>query len=176
MKRKKLKIDVPAKVIIDTSVFINATSQNHPYHQNALDYIGFFQTQGCTIYLSSIVQGEFCLRGDLDNLKGLLGDYLEIPYTNEDAEVCSALLRSKPEIIRNIDKKSARALVKEDFKIISQAKTRRIDAILTADRRLAHVYTQGTLIRGIYIANSLSTFLNELASEIQGPNLFSDLN
>ena len=122
-------------VLLDTSFLISFADGRRKHHAVAMEYYRYLLETSIPIYLSSLVAAEFAVRQPVTDLP--LRTFRVLPfnltYAIQAAELDFKELR-KPE--------DARAVVKEDIKLLAQAAVENISHVLTEDARTLYRYCE----------------------------------
>lgn len=122
-------------VLVDTSFLISFADGGRKHHAVAMEYYRYLLENGIPIYFSSLVAAEFAVRQPITDLP--LRTFRVLPFNLTHAIQAAALdfkqLR-QPE--------NARAVVKEDIKILAQAAAENISHLLTEDARTLYRYCE----------------------------------
>ena len=115
--------------LLDTSFLISLTDKNRPTHEIAKQYYKYMIEQNITMYLSSIVVSEFCIKQPITDLP--LRNFQFLPFNIPDG-IESANIYN---LLGNIKSDDSRTVVRNDLKIIAQALKVNIPVIFTDDFR-----------------------------------------
>ena len=127
---------MPDGVLLDTSFLITFADPTRKHHAVARQYFDFFVEAGVPMFLSTIVASEFGLVQPVTDLP--LDALIVLPFNLADAS-CAAELdfrkyKGTPE--------TTRAAIKDDFKLLGQAKARQLAFLLTEDARTLSRYCE----------------------------------
>lgn len=122
-------MDIPKKVLADSSFLIALLSEGDKHHKSAVAYMKFLSEKEVILYLSPIVGAE--LNEDLNGRElPLLRSLRMLTFTFRDGDMAAEFRKKKH------DRDGAsKDCVKDDLKILAQAITNDMDAIITADSR-----------------------------------------
>ncbi len=123
-------------VLLDTSFLISLVNAHRPHHATAERYYRHMLQTNVPMYFSAIVASEFGIKQDIADLP--LGNFrplnFNIPHGQQAARVWNQLgLR---------DTGDARAVVRDDAKLIAQASHEDIGFILTEDANTLYKYCE----------------------------------
>ncbi len=115
-------------VLLDTSFLITLADKNRDHHETARRYWRHFVENNITIYLSTIVVSEFCVKQAIP--PDILRCCIVLPFNWDDALKAAALdwKRVRPDGVE-------REALKDDIKIIAQAAIADAAYVVTADER-----------------------------------------
>lgn len=125
-------------VLLDTSFFIRLLDPLDPLHLNAKGYYRYFLENDQVMYLSTIVAGEYCVRGTLDQLP--LKQLKVIPYNLDHAQKAGELAHT---VFANKGKLDllSRTIIPNDTKLFAQAEVENsICRYLSSDTESAKIY------------------------------------
>lgn len=131
-------------VLLDTSFLISLVdpSPRRPHHAAAVQFFKFFAEEGVPMFLSTIAASEFHLRQPVTDLP--LDAIITLPFNLDDAmraaELDFTLYKGEPGV--------ARDALKDDFKLLGQAKARDIGFLITEDARSLYKYCQALRAKG----------------------------
>lgn len=121
-------------VLLDTSFLISLADPSRPHHAVAVQYFRHFGQEGIPMFLSTIVASEFHLGQPVSDLP--LDTIIVLPFNLDDAthaaDLNFTLFKGEPG--------TSRDALKDDFKLLGQAKARDIAFILTEDARTLYRY------------------------------------
>jgi hypothetical protein len=115
-------------VILDTGFLISLISKDRPEHEVAKAYYKYFTHNDFMMLVPTIVVSEFCVKQPFSDLP--LHNFTILPFNYGDAVVCGAL---NSFYYREKLKAGQRDAVKDDFKIIAQAKEQDAAYLITED-------------------------------------------
>jgi len=118
---------MPDGVLLDTSFLITFVDSRRPRHAVARQYFKHFADESMPMFLSTIVVSEFCLMQPVTDLP--LDAMIMLPYNLNDAEMTAKLNFKKYTGATN----EPRAILKDDFKLLGQAKANDIGFLITED-------------------------------------------
>jgi predicted nucleic acid-binding protein len=116
--------------LLDTSFLISLTNQTRETHDIAHQYYKYMIEQKITLFLSSIVVSEFCVRQPITDLP--LRNFKILPFNVPDA-IESADIYNK--LKGNLQGNDSRTVIRNDINIIAQAIKANIPVVLTDDAR-----------------------------------------
>lgn len=123
-------------VLLDTSFLISLADPNRKHHAVAVLYFRYFSEESIPMFLSTIVAAEFHLRQPVTDLP--LDAVITLPFNLEDAikaaELDFTLIQREPGVQRDS--------LKDDFKLLGQAKANNIAFVITEDARTLYRYCQ----------------------------------
>ena len=129
-------------VLLDTSFLISFADPNRPHHAVAVQYFQFFAAEGIPMFLSTIVASEFHLRQPVTDLP--LDAIITLPFNLDDAmwaaKLDFSLFKGEPGVPRDA--------LKDDFKLLGQAKARDIAYLITEDARSLCKFCQELRAKG----------------------------
>ncbi|MBK8398158.1 MAG: hypothetical protein IPL26_23320 [Leptospiraceae bacterium] len=107
-------------ILLDTSFLIAFLNRKHKFHESANEYYEYFQVNNIPTYISVISIGEYCVKGDIEDLP--LEKSQILPYNILDAkkageftfQVFAENKKEKLEI-------SERIIIPNDVKLFAQA-------------------------------------------------------
>lgn len=129
-------------VILDTGFLISLINKDRPEHEAAKSYYKYFLENEFLLLVPTIVVSEFSIKQPFDDLP--LHNFTILPFNYGDAVSCGEL---NAFYYRKKLKVGQRDAVKDDFKIIAQAKEQDVTYLITED------------------ANSMKPYCEELAQE-----------
>ncbi|WED64361.1 hypothetical protein PXH66_18640 [Synoicihabitans lomoniglobus] len=123
-------------MLLDTSFLISLASPDREQHSVALQFFKFFATEGVPMFLSTIAASEFHQRQAVTDLP--LDAIIVLPFNLTDA-MCAAeldftLFKGTPGV--------ARDALKDDFKLLGQAKANDIGFVITEDARSLYKFCE----------------------------------
>lgn len=113
-------------VLLDTSFLITLADPNRARHAVAKEYFRFFLDEHIPMMLSAIVVSEFHLKQNINTLP--LDNFVLLPFNHDDA-MAAADLNFK----RYHKTAHDRVALKDDFKLLGQAKARGFGFLITDD-------------------------------------------
>lgn len=121
--------------LLDTSFLITLVDSSRSHHSVAVQYYRFLLEQQVPMYLSVIVAAEFSIKQPINDLplKNFRTIPFNIPHSIESARLWNAL---------NRDSGDARAVVRDDVKLMAQAVHESIPFILTEDASTLYKYCE----------------------------------
>lgn len=117
-----------ANVILDTGFLISLISKNRPEHEAAKAYYKYFTQNDFMMLVPTIVVSEFSIKQPFSDLP--LHNLTILPFNYGEAVVCGEL---NAFYYRKKLKAGQRDAVKDDFKIIAQAKEQDAAYLITED-------------------------------------------
>jgi hypothetical protein len=139
--------------------------ENDALHTNALDYFRHFLTEKITIHLSTIAVAEYAVGDDPANLPL---DNLQIEaFDFRDGETAGRFHKAIKEKKTSIPAYN-RSIITNDVKMLAQAHTRKIDAIISKDAKSYKDYVKPltdlhlTQIKFFDLNDSLNALLGQL--------------
>ena len=118
-------------VLLDTSFLIALANPAEPGHAAAQSYFRYFEEDGILMFLSTIVAAEFYQRQRLP--RELFEAMLVLPFNHDDAQAAAELDWKRFQLVGG--GRGTRAALKDDFKLLGQAKANDVQLVLTADDR-----------------------------------------
>jgi|CXWL01.1.fsa_nt_gi predicted nucleic acid-binding protein len=116
-------------VLVDTSFLITLADSNRPRHKVAKEYFQHFLTARMPMALSAIVVSEFHMRQNIKTLP--LENFVLRPFNHEDATAAADVAEKH---FKRLQKQGAdRVALKDDFKLLGQAKAGRFGYLITDD-------------------------------------------
>ncbi len=115
-------------VILDTGFLISLVSKNRPEHEAAKKYYKYFLEHDFILMVPTVVVSEFSIKQPFSDLP--LHNFTILPFNYGDAVTCGEL---NAFYYRRKIKAGQRDAVKDDFKIIAQAKEQDISFLITED-------------------------------------------
>ena len=122
-------------VLVDTSFLISFADGGRKHHAVAMEYHRYLLENSIPIYLSCLVAAEFAVRQPITDLP--LRTFRVLPFNLPHAIRAAAL--DFKELRKGED---ARAIVKEDVKILAQAAVENIGHVLTEDAQTLYRYCE----------------------------------
>jgi predicted nucleic acid-binding protein len=123
-------------VLLDTCFLIALVAKDSPFHNVAKTYDKYFLTNHITMFIPTIVASEF---NQLATIAPLIqtGNYRHLPFSYKDAlavgEVAFHLGLTTRGVMAESEDGEKRAEIKDDIKILGQAKQNNIDYLITSD-------------------------------------------
>ncbi len=124
-------------VILDTGYLISLFNKERPEHEAAKAYYKHFLENEFTLMVPTIVVSEFSTKQPFDQLP--LHNFTILPFNYGDAVSCGDL---NAFYYRKQLKVGQRDAVKDDFKIIAQAKEQDVAYLITEDARSMKPYCE----------------------------------
>ncbi len=121
-------------VLLDTSFLISFVDPTREHHAVALRYFRHFVDEGIPMFLSTIVASEFQLGQPVEDLP--LDAIIPLPFNLEDAIAAGQLDFTSHKGGDEVQRDS----LKDDFKILGQAKAQDIGFVITEDARTLYRY------------------------------------
>jgi len=123
-------------VLLDTSFLISLVDTNRPHHAVAVRYWKFFGTEGIPMFLSTIAAAEFHQKQPVTDLP--LEALIVLPFNLRDAMAAAELdftqYKGDPGV--------SRVALKDDFKLLGQAKAQDISWVITEDASSLHKFCE----------------------------------
>ena len=127
---------MPDGVLLDTSFLISFVDPNRKLHAVARRYFDHFVDDGIPMFLSTIAASEFHLGQAVTDLP--LDAIIVLPFNLDDAmraaELDFTLYKGDPSIRRDA--------LKDDFKLLGQAKSRDLAFVITEDAKSLYKFCQ----------------------------------
>ncbi len=115
-------------VILDTGFLISLINKDRPEHEAAKAYYKYFLENEFMLLVPTIVVSEFSIKQPFDQLP--LHNFTILPFNYGEAVSCGEL---NAFYYRKKLKVGQRDAVKDDFKIIAQAKEQNVTHLITED-------------------------------------------
>lgn len=125
-----------SEVLLDTSFLITLVNAHRDHHAIAKQYYRHLLTSNVTMHLSSIAAAEFAIKQPLTELP--LGNFRPLDFSHTHAHEAARLWNALG--LRNAG--DARAVVRDDVKLLAQASREGIAFILTEDASSLHKYCE----------------------------------
>jgi hypothetical protein len=129
-------------VLLDTSFLISFADPNRPHHAVAVQFFNHFVEESVPMFISTIVASEFHLRQPVTDLP--LDIIIALPFNMDEAmraaELDFTLYKGSAGV--------ARDALKDDFKILGQAKAGDIAYLITEDARSLYKFCQELRAKG----------------------------
>jgi hypothetical protein len=123
-------------VLLDTSFLISFVDPNRKNHAVALRFFKHFADEGIPMFLSTIAASEFHLKQPVTDLP--LDAIIPLPFNVDDAiqaaELNFTLYKGEEGVPRDA--------LKDDFKLLGQAKARAIAFLITDDARSLYKFCE----------------------------------
>jgi hypothetical protein len=131
-----------ASVLLDTSFLISLVNANRSNHQTAVQYYRYMLQNSIPMYFSAIVATEFGIKQAIADLplNNFRPIHFNVPHGQEAANLWNSLGQR--------DAGDARAVVRDDVKLMAQASHERIGFILTEDASTLHKYCERLRAKG----------------------------
>ena len=129
-------------VLLDTSFLISFADANRPQHAVAVQFFKHFVEEGIPMFISTIVASEFHLKQPVTDLP--LDIILARPFNMDDAMHAAELDFTLYKGTAGV----ARDALKDDFKILGQAKAGDIAYVITEDARSLYKFCQQLRAKG----------------------------
>ena len=124
-------------VILDTGFLISLISKDRPEHEAAKAYYKYFTQHDFMMLVPTIVVSEFSIKQPFSDLP--LHNFTILPFNYGEAVVCAEL---NAFYYREKLKAGQRDAVKDDFKIIAQAKEQNAAFLITEDANSMKPYCE----------------------------------
>jgi len=112
--------------IIDTGFLIALVNGKHPFHEHAKKFYQYFLENDVSMILSTIVLSEFAIKQPITDLP--LSNFRILPFNIDHAAKCFEVNFTKYQ-----NKAHTKHVIKDDFKILSQAIVEQADLFVTRD-------------------------------------------
>lgn len=122
--------------LLDTGFLIQLADPSKPFYDTAKQWFDALLARRQLLYLSTIVISEFCLKQKLESLPRDLFQYA--PFTVAHAMECARLDFKRHSL--STGKPGERDVIKDDMKIIAQAKCLKTKILLTNDKETMYRY------------------------------------
>jgi predicted nucleic acid-binding protein len=118
-------------VLLDNSFCLRLVNEHDEYHQNVKDYFKYFLENDITMYLSSVVFAEYCVRNQAKDFP--LKQVRTLTFDMRDAVLAGKIWEFVH--YQNLGKETSRSrdTVKDDCKLFAQTCNRQIDAFISKD-------------------------------------------
>ncbi len=124
-------------VILDTGFLISLMSKDRPEHEAAKAYYKYFTQNDFMMLVPTIVVSEFSIKQPFSDLP--LHNFTILPFNYSEAVACGEL---NAFYYRQKLKTGQRDAVKDDFKIIAQAKEQDVAFLITEDANSMKAYCE----------------------------------
>lgn len=121
-------------VLLDTSFLITFVDPTRPHHAVAARYYKHFISENIPMFLSAIAASEFHLKQPITDLP--LDTIIPLPFNLTDAIATAELDFTKYKGTTN----ASRDRLKDDFKILGQARQHDIAFLITEDARTLYYF------------------------------------
>jgi predicted nucleic acid-binding protein len=142
LKNSEEKLPMADGVLLDTSFLIALANPKELCHSAAQQFYAYFVEEGIPMFFSTIVAAEFYQRQAIP--AAILDNMLILPFNHDDAKRAAELDFKRFQGSSTI----SRVGLKDDFKLLGQAKANGIRFILTADEQTLHRYCVDLRSRG----------------------------
>lgn len=122
-------------VLLDTGFLISLVDESRSQHDVAKQYYQYLLSNNYNMFISTLVASEFAIRQPITDLP--LHSFRILPFNLRHA-IKAAELNFK----KHRQGEDARDIVKEDFKILSQAEVEKIPLLLTEDSKTLYRYCE----------------------------------
>lgn len=136
-------------VLLDTSYLISLVNANRPHHDIAAQYYRHLVKYDMPMYFSAIVAAEFGIRQPVTELP--LDHFRILDFNVMHGQLAADLWNA----ITPRDEEDARAVVRDDVKLLAQASDEDIDFILNEDAATLHKYCERLHLSGIIRTRSI---------------------
>lgn len=119
------------KALLDTNFYIYLVNSNSAMHSQAVEHYQYFLNNNISMYLSTVVIGEFCVKGSFDTLPLKSSRILSynLPHSKLAAQFANVLYSNSQ--IREIS--GGRKLIPNDVKLLAQTSFESIDYFVSYD-------------------------------------------
>ena len=124
------------EVLLDTSFLITLVNAHRPHHAIARQYYRHLLVNNLPMRLSAIAAAEFAIKQPLTELP--LGNFRPLDFNLVHAHEAARLWNA----LGQRDAGDARAMVRDDVKLLAQASREGIGFILTEDASTLHKYCE----------------------------------
>lgn len=131
-----------ALVLLDTSFLISLVNAQRPHHPMAVRYYRHLLMDNLPMYFSAIVAAEFGIRQAITDLP--LGNFRLLDFNIAHGKKAAQLWNA----LGGRDEGDARAVVRDDVKLMAQAGHEDITFILTEDASTLHKYCERLRVAG----------------------------
>ena len=131
-----------AGVLLDTSFLITLVNAQRPHHAVARSYYLHLLNSGDPMRLSSIAASEFAIKQPLTELA--LNNFRPLDFNLVHAHEAARLWHA----LGQRDEGDARAVIRDDVKLIAQASREGIGYLLTEDASTLHKYCERLRVSG----------------------------
>lgn len=132
-----------AGVLLDTSFLITLVNAQRPHHAIARSYYLHLLNSNVPMRLSSIVASEFAIKQPLADLP--LSNFRPLDFNLIHAHEAARLWNA----IGQREAGDARAVIRDDVKLLAQASRERIAFLLTEDASTLHKYCERLRAAGL---------------------------
>lgn len=140
-------------VLLDTSFLISFADPNRKHHAVAVQFFKHFEVEGIPMFLSTIVASEFHQKQKVTDLP--LDAMLVLPFNLVDAMNAAELDFTHYKRTPGVE----RAALKDDFKLLGQAKAHDLAFVITEDGR--SLYRFCTELREKHVLSSRAIKLED---------------
>lgn len=139
-----------ASVLLDTSFLITLVNENRTHHTAAKQYYRHMLQNNVPMHFSSVVAAEFGIKQPIADLP--LNNFRILNFNVAHAQEAATLWNA----LGQRDDGDARAVVRDDLKLLAQASQESIEFILTEDARTMHKYCGRLNAMGLTITRSVT--------------------
>lgn len=125
-----------ASVLLDTSFLISLVNAQRLHHSTAVQYYRYLLANNVPMYFSAIVAAEFGIKQAITDLP--LGNFRLLDFNTVHGRQAATLWNA----LGGRDETDARAVVRDDVKLMAQAAHEDIAFILTEDASTLHKYCE----------------------------------
>ncbi|HLM54389.1 MAG TPA: hypothetical protein VK325_12565 [Pseudoxanthomonas sp.] len=125
-----------AEVLLDTSFLITLVDANRSNHSIARRYYQYLLRTTVPMRLSAIVAAEFAIKQPITDLP--LGNFRPLDFNLTHGQQAANLWNA----LGQRDADDARAVVRDDVKLLAQASREQIDCVLTEDASTLQKYCE----------------------------------
>ena len=136
-------------ILLDTSFLISLADPNRPHHAVARRYFDFFIENGILMFLSTIVASEFQLKQPVTDLP--LDAMIVLPFNLTDAIRAGELNFKHYQGVSDV----SRVALKDDFKLLGQAKAQQISFLITEDARSLYKFCEELRAKGLMATRAI---------------------
>lgn len=125
-----------ASVLLDTSFLISLVNERRPHHAAATQYYRYLLKNDLPMYFSAVVASEFGIKQPITELP--LKNFRILDFNLTHGQKAASLWTT----LGQRDDEDARAVVRDDVKLLAQAAREDIDFILTEDASSLYRYCE----------------------------------
>lgn len=125
-----------SSALLDTSFLITLVNAGRPHHEVAKRYYRHMLQNGIPMYFSAVVAAEFGIKQPISDLP--LGNFRILNFNVSHGQKAADLWN----VLGKRDGGDARAVVRDDVKLLAQASQEEICVILTEDENTLYKYCE----------------------------------
>lgn len=123
-------------VLLDTSYLISLVNAHRSHHVTAVEYYRHLMKNDVPMYFSAVVAAEFGIRQPITELP--LNNFRLLDFNVAHGQIAANFWN----VLGQRDEGDARAVVRDDVKLLAQASHEDIGVILTEDASTLHKYCE----------------------------------